>query len=1140
MNINENYQKLFDENEDDDSLIINEDLFEQKVQETSEEEDQIIIQNDEKENECSFNSKQNKSNSFNNNNINIDNKKEENLTDIKYQYLNRKNNNILKELLIDKNIKKENKEINNINQKEIDFYKNIGEKIVPIKMNREKDNKVYKYAKKVINKQSYKINKKIENALPSKDSQILKISSKNKIKVKKEHNNSFNKINNSAIVKKYRRNNLINDIGSKIINKRNSDHNLMKNENNKTPNINIKKLRDKNNIKTENNKSKIKVIKDNENINKMKKNNFSKNININKENNNNFMKNEYRLNNKLKNKSKSKNKRSISQKDDTKKNNKLNNNKSISCEKRQNNDFYNFYSAKNYEKKKNIYIEKKSKNNSMNKEKAQSSYVQGEIIIQRKKNYDSEILKKILINKINSQIDEVIKSKKSLYFNENNNLFFLGFCDLLFDLGFLHIKETEIKDITKFEEHINYLYTQPFTNRDILSEEFLFNEQKLLICAWKTILNNFHLIKEFTSLPSENEEITLDDCKLFIFIITGLFIGYTRNKYINKEINYNSLTNIKDFNKIPKPKNYNQNNRKKISFSEYSKDKISRFSNSQNNSPSSKKSNIYFIKQNLYNKNNYSENNNKENVLKKILENRQKSEYNYKNILQIKNFFYYFAELRKLYNLYKKDIKNLSIKMNIEKDFTFHPKTNKNNHKLFKKFLPSMNFFERNDLFKNLNEKKIEKLEKERTKELLKECTFEPIKRNKKIKINPIEISNRLYYTNSNKKNSSTDLNHTNNDIIIKTNKKRGEDSSNSKVFYKPKIRANYIKKFNFNNKINKVNLTNNNNNSFNNINSNTPKSKINTSYHKSNNYKSFVKEEEYNFSPNINKKFNRIMFWHSPLTNDNLLIRRINCLRDANFKRFVHNYEKNSRETLTKIIKNDKIILKQMINEDKGNMKLDIEKKTNKDTFDIFKNYRELKGYRIINEPLFIVEIKIKNEIKLIEVYQDDIPEKIAYEFCTQNSLGQGSYEKILNIINEKLEEIHNEIYGEKKDHQKKENERKNSKNNNAIKEENKENDKDNNSKDIEKNINQNYNEKKDNNMKDNNNINNNNIELRNGENINFNGNNIINIQKGDWKNKENNNKNINDNRDIKLNEEKNQKIEDKKISTEEININY
>ena len=58
--------------------------------------------------------------------------------------------------------------------------------------------------------------------------------------------------------------------------------------------------------------------------------------------------------------------------------------------------------------------------------------------IQRKKRYHYEVknLKKILINKMNNQIEELIKGKNKLYLNNNKNLFFLGFCDLLFEMGF--------------------------------------------------------------------------------------------------------------------------------------------------------------------------------------------------------------------------------------------------------------------------------------------------------------------------------------------------------------------------------------------------------------------------------------------------------------------------------------------------------------------------------------------------------------------------------------------------------------------------------------------------------------------------------------------------------------------------------
>jgi len=162
-----------------------------------------------------------------------------------------------------------------------------------------------------------------------------------------------------------------------------------------------------------------------------------------------------------------------------------------------------------------------------------------EKVTKENKEKSAEGLKKILMNKINNQISEIIKKDKKMFFNENNKLFFLGFCDILFELGFLHIKETEIKDISEIKNHINELYTQPYTNREFLSEDLLFNEQKLLICAWKTILNNFILLKDFNSLPKETEEISLDDCKLFIFIVTGLFIGFN-NKCINDNNKFKS------------------------------------------------------------------------------------------------------------------------------------------------------------------------------------------------------------------------------------------------------------------------------------------------------------------------------------------------------------------------------------------------------------------------------------------------------------------------------------------------------------------------------------------------------------------------------------------------------------------------
>ena len=328
-----------------------------------------------------------------------------------------------------------------------------------------------------------------------------------------------------------------------------------------------------------------------------------------------------------------------------------------------------------------------------------------------KNGINAENLKKILMNKINNQINRIIKGKENMFLNENNKLFFLGFCDILFELGFLHIKETDINDISDIKNHINELHTQPYTNRALLCEDFLFTEQNLLICAWKTILNKFNLIKEFNSLPEEKEEISLDDCKLFIFIIVGLFIGYN-NKCFNEE---NKLNSDRKFDKNKYSNDLREFNTVKDVNNEL------KLTQSYNKGLDMKNKNHIRKKSELIKNVN-------EDILKKILSERKKSDYDYKSVLKIKNFFSYFAELRKLYNLYQKELKNIIQKKDIEKDETFCPKTNKNKQKFINKFSPKMDFFQRSAHLKNKSEQKIVTLQKECSQKLLKECIFEPCK----------------------------------------------------------------------------------------------------------------------------------------------------------------------------------------------------------------------------------------------------------------------------------------------------------------------------------------------------------------------------------------------------------------------------
>ena len=959
MNDND-YFKIKKRNDKEDSLIINDDLFDQKGLDSDD--DQIIL-NEERDEECSFfsNKSEDELNKLNIISDNIKITKDNNVQ-------NEKNENIGVEKII--NIKNGTQEIKNLEKEKKD---NIFLAINDIEIKEEgkkTDDNNQKLEEKKDNTEN--IFEQINNNINVINSQKVEN------KISENYNSSKNYFSKKVIYKK---------------NKVNRDNNENKFNNNfsnkKAPKIERTKTNEKNNKKiiTEKKQKSKKSY-----INKMRE---KKNMKINYENHSKLWKNSsrneeetksYLTNEKNNVLSKSAisydkygNKTVIKKRDYGDKLNK------IKIDKKMNRSFDKNFTKKNVNNlsnnnssKNNSYCQcnqnspkithkrinftniKKDKKNNYNVDKSNVLITKNSTknSLKEKEN-NADNLKKILMNKINKQINEVINKKGKLFFNENNKLFFLGFCDILFELGFLHIKETEIKDISKIKNHINDLYTQPFTNRTLLSENFLFNEQKLLICAWKTILNNFILIKEFDSLPEESEEISLDDCKLFLFIITGLFIGFN-NKCLNEN---NKIKTERNLLKNKSLSNFRKKNNNKDIISG---DKLNQSYNK--NSKSKSKSKYHFRKKsenkNIMDSNNtsnYSNSTNNDNILKNILDNRKKSDYNYKSILKVKNFFTYFSELRKLFNLYKKELKNINTKKEVEKDLTFYPKTNKSNKIYLNKISPKMDFFQRNELLKKRNEKKIIILQKERSQKMLKECTFEPCKNNKNknskkmIHINPKEITNRLYHSCQNSKNlKSGSLN-----INPNSTCKQGE-----KIISEKRIK------------------------------------------------------EMYHFIPNTNKKFNREMFDKSPLDQDELLNKRIKDLRDANLARIIYNYEKNTREILSNDLKKDKnLLLNEILLEDKSGMKLDMEKKTNKDTFDNFQNFNfydfpNLDNYLYQNkmaEPLFSVEIKIKKNIKTIDVYQDDVPEKLAYDFCVENMLGKGSYEKIVNIIKDKLDEIYN-----------------------------------------------------------------------------------------------------------------------------------
>ena len=1012
----------------DEGLIIDDDLYLQNDQEETDEE---IILNEAIDNEYSF-----ISNNSNNDSNNKNKNRPEKIPINQINYLDLKNkDDIIKEESFEINDKnpnhnKNHKEIfNNIKSLNYKFNNNaINKTNILFEKNNNKDkdktnnkinyqNRPFYYKNKIINNDIFYPNS-FQNSKNKKEKEEKKSKYKNKngnsINKTENHKNLILAESNSFLKMDQRRNDSKNN---NIINRLNKTYQLAKNKKSK-----IIKLNDNRKIKTNyinnfnnlnfsikrNNNKYIRTFNNDKDC-KMRKSNISYNKYgnkiINKTDGGKIKKMSYIKKYQDFN---SINKKNIKLQ---KRMNKSSNNSPYiySCGKSQNKFSPKLNTPKtsiNGVKKIDLKNIKSTFENSMSKSSIFNDNYLTEYLEERKQfEHDSEVLKNLLINKINKEINEIINGNEKLYLNENNKLFFIGFCDLLFELGFLHIKESEINDISKIKYQIHKLYTQPFTNRAILSENFLFNEQKLLICAWKTILNNFDLITNFDALPKESDEITINDFKLFIFIITGLFIGNnnktgfgTNLNSIRKElIKNNSSSNFKISPKFERSKEFKNN---------IYGNKLNRSYNKNYNNKK-KKSKYHFRKKSE--NSNFSDNiNNNKNILKTILENRKKSDYNYKIILKIKNFFNYFIELRKLYNLYKKELKIISKKIELDKNLTFRPKINKNNNIIINKFAPSMNLFERDALIKKRNNKKIILLQKERAQKMLKECTFEPCKNKKLNKTeikNPIEISKRLYYNYTSRK-GITQKNS-------KENSTNSEKNLNNNIIYsKAFIRENYNN--NYKNKIDSIK-----NNLLIKSKSSISSCSKNHNFNKTN----FIKPKEtYNFSPKINKNFNRKMFSKSPLDNDELLNARIQNLRNAKYNKFINNFEKNRREILSNDIKNNEYLLKELINAENKYMRMDIEKKTNKDTFDNYQNYDLFNSESNNNynnnsqaiEPLFTVEIKIKQNIKNIQIYPDDDPEKVAYDFCLENMLGKDSYEKILYIIKSKMDELKNGMFNE------------------------------------------------------------------------------------------------------------------------------
>ena len=925
---------LQEKDSDDDSIIINEDVFYQKDQDESE--DESIIWNEDQEGECSFLIKRKDTNSGKkklNTNKNVTKIKKEEKSNIKklsdsyinslYQNIsqsqnNNKSNNDQAKIISKKN----HKNLHDIqNQNNTNDQKNTNEKSADnfiYRVNNYKNEKLSSVT--ATQSKNYSPHtEKLNLTIPKIAKKKIEINS-NSLKNPKKFANKISNIGKKSLSPK------INNEKKKIYYKKINQQSPNNNENNIKPNLLYKP-------------KKPAIL----NVNK-------RNINIKKSNNNQYYNSQNLSLNKSDNESKENFLKKNLDNNSNPKRYKKNSNNTLTQSLNQKKFNYISNSINDIKNIKNKYIITQHKNELVNSTSKKKNKI---------KNINNST-KTILINKINNKIDIIISKKKDDYsfFNPNKNLCFIGFCDILFDLGFLHVKESSIEDITKIDTSLKDLETQPYTDKNILTKEFLFNEQMLLISAWKTIKNNFNLVTKFDNLPQENEEISVNDMKLFILIITGLYNG--NKKHFSESANSKNNEFLKE----------NNNSNKKISVNNSSND----FSTVNN-----KIIKRNFNNQNICNKSLYLNSDELIRVLEygKII--------NYRNISKLRYHFKYFTELQKLNDLYNKELKDANkIYNSYKKKYTFKPKINKNDKILLCKFEPSMDFLERNEIIKKRKEQKLNKLERARSQDLLKECTFSPAKITKK------QYSNFKNFKNKGELSDKLNKNITNISQNIKSSNNifRNDNLKNNPQLYSTTV------------------IPSKRNNS------NPPSKNKKTNQKK-------IKEQnskENKIYSETRTELKKSMFLNSPLKKDELLKRRIMELRDNNFKKVLNIYENNSREIISNKIKNNFELLKSILEADKGNMRLDIEQKSNKDTFDKYKNPK-FNDYNALlndedNEPLFTVEIKIKNNIKTIEVFPDNIPEKLAYEFCVENNLGKTSYEKIFNVIKTKLDEINGNVY--------------------------------------------------------------------------------------------------------------------------------
>ena len=344
----------------------------------------------------------------------------------------------------------------------------------------------------------------------------------------------------------------------------------------------------------------------------------------------------------------------------------------------------------------------------------------------------SEKLSIVQISKINSLINNYLEAlDKNEPKKKKTEINFENFCDLLFKLGYVYIHHTKIKskdiksiinsekknennsdDITNFNSEEALFHT--FFNKSLLTNNFINNELKIINEAFNSIINNFKIspesknnsdktFEEFISL-NYNKVIHAEDFKLFVFILSNIFLGYKNEKEKNDSINVNN--------------NDNNMNNKSNHFLRTSRSTLTIMENVHNNN------NI--LPQDDINKNDTKINN----LIKKIIRDKKISSFSAKDITEYKNYFSYLINIKNEYTTFLNNVKKIMKKQKIEEYIlnpcTFNPKTNKNKDSILNSIKPNMNHEERN---KVLSQKKIQhkkELEKELHQEFSKQCPFNP------------------------------------------------------------------------------------------------------------------------------------------------------------------------------------------------------------------------------------------------------------------------------------------------------------------------------------------------------------------------------------------------------------------------------